>query len=332
MIQNLKVDLIYYKTNTDFEMEFNLCGCCRMRLLNDKVSDRKTLLHSLARAVSRSRIIMVIGSLFGEEGITETSAAALGYETEIADSKTYGIAGNDEIKILKGSTPLVTEEGYFGGCIIECGPQTMVLLTDNKNVRKSVMQNLLHPYLAEVSTLNPGKEVTPDIKDEPTQNENITEEDKLIPEAEPDDVIAEEEADTSDIIMESFDNTNEALAENIIIPEATEYKPMPQTIDITEEQDLVTEGEHTKPVSPEFKIEQIVEEEEMGDILSGEEEFDPDLAKSNLNIALNLPILILTIIILIALAILCYRLFYIPSRSGVDAASYIREIFQTLFG
>ena len=30
MFQNLKVDVIYYKTNTDFEMEFNLCGCCRM--------------------------------------------------------------------------------------------------------------------------------------------------------------------------------------------------------------------------------------------------------------------------------------------------------------
>ena len=38
----MKVDVIYYKTNTDFEMEFNLCGCCRMRLLTDKAPDRKT--------------------------------------------------------------------------------------------------------------------------------------------------------------------------------------------------------------------------------------------------------------------------------------------------
>ena len=52
MFQNVKVDIIYYKTNTDFEMEFNLCGCCRMRLLTDKSPDRKTAVHSLARAVS----------------------------------------------------------------------------------------------------------------------------------------------------------------------------------------------------------------------------------------------------------------------------------------
>ena len=26
MIQNIKVDTIYYLTNSDFEMEFNLCG------------------------------------------------------------------------------------------------------------------------------------------------------------------------------------------------------------------------------------------------------------------------------------------------------------------
>ena len=47
MFQNLKVDVIYYKTNSDFEMEFNLCGCCRMRLLSDKTPDKKTMIMSL---------------------------------------------------------------------------------------------------------------------------------------------------------------------------------------------------------------------------------------------------------------------------------------------
>ena len=39
MFQNVKVDIIYYDTSTDFELEFNLCGCCRMRLLTDKTDD-----------------------------------------------------------------------------------------------------------------------------------------------------------------------------------------------------------------------------------------------------------------------------------------------------
>ena len=33
MIQNLRVDTIYYLTNSDFEMEFNLCGCCKKFVL-----------------------------------------------------------------------------------------------------------------------------------------------------------------------------------------------------------------------------------------------------------------------------------------------------------
>lgn len=50
MFYNIKSDIIYYKTATDFELEFNLCGTCRMRLLSDKMQDKKSFVHSLARA------------------------------------------------------------------------------------------------------------------------------------------------------------------------------------------------------------------------------------------------------------------------------------------
>ena len=81
MIQNLKVDIIYHLTPSDFEMEFNMCGCCRMRLLNDKTTDKKSFIKSLARAVSRSRVIMVCGPLFSENGIISTEATAIGSRT-----------------------------------------------------------------------------------------------------------------------------------------------------------------------------------------------------------------------------------------------------------
>ncbi|MGI6279731.1 MAG: hypothetical protein ACOYJS_04135 [Acutalibacteraceae bacterium] len=150
MFHNIKVDVIYYKTSTDFEMEFNLCGCCRMRLLTDKAPDRKILVTQLARAVSRSRIIMIVGSLFGEEGVIKTAAAAIGRGTKIANNSQYGIKGDEQIEIISDSVPLVTTEGIFGGCIIEQGPQTLILLSDNKNVRKNIMNNLIHPYVQEV--------------------------------------------------------------------------------------------------------------------------------------------------------------------------------------
>lgn len=150
MFQNIKVDIIYYKTATDFEMEFNLCGCCRMRLLTDKAPDRKSMVHNLARAVSRSRVIIIVGSLFGEEGVLSTVAGAIGKPLSPIDNGLYGIADGNNISVINGATPLVTPDGYFGGCIIESGPQSMILLSDSKSVRKTIMTTLIHPYIEEL--------------------------------------------------------------------------------------------------------------------------------------------------------------------------------------
>ncbi|MBQ3547649.1 MAG: hypothetical protein IJA44_04155 [Clostridia bacterium] len=150
MLYNLRSDIIYYKSGSDFELEFNLCGCCRMRLLTDKPSNKKTFVHSLARAVSRSRVILIAGPLFGEDNTIDIVAQALGTTTEAVNNSAYNIASDDEIQIIKGGLPLVSEDGSFGGCIIESGPQTMILLTDNKTLRKSIMSNLIHPYIAEL--------------------------------------------------------------------------------------------------------------------------------------------------------------------------------------
>ena len=150
MIQNLKVDIIYHSTPSDFEMEFNLCGCCRMRLLSDKTEDKKGFIKALARDVDRSRVIICCGPLFGDECIINTIATAIGNGLDLCNNTLYGIKSNDEIKIVRGSTPLVTPDGYFGGCIIESGPQTIIMLTENKAFRKAIMQNLIHPYIEEI--------------------------------------------------------------------------------------------------------------------------------------------------------------------------------------
>ena len=153
MFQNLKVDIIYYSTNTDFEMEFNLCGCCRMRLLTDKASDKKTFVHELARAVSRSRVIIIAGELFGSNGIIEIASHAIGKPLADIDNKQFGISGDKQIKVINGATPLVTGDGVFGGCIIESGPQTMIFLSENRQIRKTIMNTLIHPYIEELCAI-----------------------------------------------------------------------------------------------------------------------------------------------------------------------------------
>ena len=153
MIKNIKVDVVYFMTATDFEFEFNLGSCCHMRLLNGKASDRKGFVNALARAVSRSQIIICCGPLFGDEGLISTAATAISHGLQTVDNKAYGIASENEIKIIAGSVPLVTPEGYFGGCIIESGNQSIILLTENRTVRKAIMKTLIHPYIEDMSLI-----------------------------------------------------------------------------------------------------------------------------------------------------------------------------------
>lgn len=235
MFQNVKVDIIYYKTHTDFEMEFNLCGCCRMRLLTDKSPDRKTAVHALARAVSRSKVIIMIGSLFGDDGIIKLCAGAISKEITKADNNAYGISGNEEINIIKGSTPLVTPEGYFGGCIIESGPQTMILLSDNKNVRKSIMNTLIHPYIKELCAMelkeNAQTVVSSEIPAETldqTAAPVVTEE--IVEETLENAVV--EETETDDEIVETIENTvteeDDEIEETEIVEEPVITDEFPQ--------------------------------------------------------------------------------------------------------
>ena len=95
MVQNLKVDIIYHLTPSDFEMEFNLCGSCRMRRLNDKTTDKKSFIKALARDVARSRVIIACGPLFGADGLISVVGTAIGNGTAVCDNKTYGINGDE---------------------------------------------------------------------------------------------------------------------------------------------------------------------------------------------------------------------------------------------
>lgn len=152
-MQSTKVDIVYYTVPTDFEMEFNLGGCCHMRLLTSLTHDRKEYINALSRAVERSKIIIACGPIFGEMGLIHLTSRAIGRPLTIINNKDYGIVDDQNVHIIDGSLPLVTSSGFFGGIIIESGPQTIIILSDNKAVRKSVMDSLIHPYIREVNIM-----------------------------------------------------------------------------------------------------------------------------------------------------------------------------------
>lgn len=364
MIQNIKVDLIYYATPSDFEMEFNLGGICRMRLLTDKAEDRKAFLNSLSRAVGRSKVIITCGSLFGNEGLISTVASAIGRNLVPADNKTFGINSDEEISIISGSVPLVTSDGIFGGCIIECGPQTIIMLTDSKSVKKSLLKNLIHPYIQELSML-------PETQGPATATEEIAEE--TIDE-ETEEVLEET---TEEIEEDAPEEISEVEAEEVSEEEADgELEEIPKEIEIgsdikaaeeeTEEQSLSEETEETvseeseSPIIDEFITEETENEEEEIPIfnigmenmhleaqapkrdaksyyeyfvpnseediyISEDEEFDIQKPTGS---KLNAPIIIIAVLLVLMLAVIAYFLFFIPLSSGQNVNEYISELFS----
>lgn len=153
MLENLKVDIIYYRITKDFEMEFNLCGCCRMRLLNSVADDIKSLINSLKLAVARSKIILLCGEINGEKNLFDIISKAICRETEEVDNSVYGISSPGTTRLMKNSIPLITKSGNLCGCVVEEGPQSIIILSDNKEDRKEIMNSLIHQYITELSAI-----------------------------------------------------------------------------------------------------------------------------------------------------------------------------------
>ncbi len=324
MVQNLKVDVIYHRSASDFEMEFNLCGCCRMRMLSDKTNDKKSFIRALARDVARSRVIIVCGPLFGADGLISMVGTAIGNGTAVCDNKTYGISGEDEIKIINGSTPLVTPDGYFGGCIIESGPQTIILLTENKTFRKAIMQNLIHPYLEEISYI-------------PTKNTN------MVPAVEG--VSAQAVTEDEEYLTETDPEYAEEVIEEVQIPAVSEQEHniefiMDTVEEIKEEKAtaqespseirMYTEVETAEEIKERYENPYIPSEND--DMFIASPEYDgvdskqPKKQKDSVR-SLNIVIVVLVLLLLLAVLALVYFMVVIPVSRGISPGEYIKQIF-----
>lgn len=361
-------------------MEFNLCGCCRMRLLTDKAPDKKTLVHDLARAVSRSRVIFITGQLFGEEGIIEITARAIAKTLTEIDNGKYGIKSEEKISVINGATPLVTPDGTFAGCIIESGPQSMILLSDNKAVRKTVMKTLIHPYIEELYTLDLKTKSAAVSAVVPAEATAVPAEAAVEAENNSSAVLEETENGESSEQEEETASDREEISSD---SETTEETASPDSADGTENEtdesgEQGSEESGNKDDSPSeqplssftsksngvavsggmsFKEDGDSGAYEMPDVFIEPEKpakirreyyrkpyiseaddslvfhSDEDSPKKNGFISSgNLPILILSILLLIVLAVLCYCIFYVPARDGVTATAYLQEIFSILFG
>lgn len=324
-MQNLKVDIIYYQTPSDFEMEFDLGSSCPMRTLNDRVTDKKAFIKALVRDVARSRVIICCGPLFGNDGLVSIVARAIGSGTTVCDNKTYGINSDEQINIIKDSIPLVTPDGYFGGCIIESGPQTIILLTENKTFRKAIMKNLIHPYLVEISYIvpNAAADLTSDSKLETEYDSALSEDETYLvdkdDEYDADDVQSQEtqtnDNDDRDEIKFVMDNEEDAQDDTDDEQETVEndtYIGLYTDIDIDNE----TEDVYTP-----------AEEDQMFIGAVEHDETEKRQIKKNNQRTINVIIVAMVLMLILAVLALAYLMIIRPISMGVEVSAYLKEIF-----
>ncbi len=310
MVNNIKTEIIYYCTPTDFELEFNLCGSCQMRLLTSTANDTSSLLKALQRSISRSRVIIITGKILGEDSIINLVSKSIGYTCEKIDTNVYDINAEDDLLIIKNSVPLITDSGDFGGCIIESGPQSMIFLSDDKKMRKEIMTNLVHGYIKDLSEY-------------PVQAAVKTEEIPVVTEPETEEEIIEAEItnDTDKNIEQPEEVTEEINAEEIT-PEEVSDNPVIEPEEDPFNINNLLSNDDAEPFK--FDTDNIVFEDDEYD--------EPATHKSHGNKILDILTLILSVILLLVLAFVVYSYIYLPLNNGISIEENFKNVFGFLIG
>ena len=330
MLKNLKIDIIYYNTPSDFEFEFNLGGYCRCRILNAKCATLKETINKLALAVTRSTVVIIVGKLLGENGFVAPVAKSIGKNLAPVDHRKFHITNPEPISLIEGSLPLVTSSGDFGGCIIESGPQSIVMLTDDKPLRDKISNELLSFYLTSLSRIpeedieiiNKENTVKEEVKDDPETIEPLVTEEVIEAQAEEpaaeiiEEPVKENEEETSEEEIESTFIDIGIEEDSVDVFSGAEKDDDIFLINDTEEKDNSSYFEDSD--NSELIFENDFEENE-----AEEETYRPTKKSS----ALSTVLLILVIVLLLTVGALLYFLVYLPGLDGINTLDYIKEVF-----
>lgn len=311
MIQNLKIDIIYYDTPSDFEFEFNLGGCCHSRVLNSKTSSPKEMIGCLSKAVSRSRVILIIGKLDGSDGLYSLISKAISLPLSEVNAEEYGIVKGTNTTVIANSLPLISTDGLLAGCIIESGPQSIILLPDAKSLRKDIAENLIFQYITAVSRTPDTESILTSDSDE---NEVIDNQPNVV-DMDNDEEITEEQITEK---AEEISDTENEIQEELFSEENEEE----QFIDIYAEDTT----EKAKDIDNNY-VYNDYSDTDTDDEYEETEEDDYEEHKLTKG-GINTFIWIIVGLMFIIAAILLYMLVYTPIKNGTDIIEYINQVLS----
>lgn len=323
MVSSVKTEIIYYCGPTDFEFEFNLNGSCHMRLLTSVANDNTSLLRALQRSITRSKIILIIGEIKGENGIISLVSKSIGYATQKLDTNIYNAKNSEDAVIVDGSVPLITSGGDFGGCIIESGPQSMIFLTEDKKIRKQLMNELVHTYINDLSRY-PSELIKETVPAEVTLLEETEAEPTEEPIAEAPIVEDEPEA------MAEIEETAEVIEEN------PNTEDLPETAEEQKNEEFEEISSDSHIIDP-YNINNIVKAEPTYDELLKptvyeDEDYETHKGPKHLksNKTLDIVSLILAFLLLVIFAFVIYSFVYLPLVNGIPLMENLKNTFAFL--
>ncbi len=163
MVPDLTLEVIYFGASTDFKMEFALCGSCNVRFLSFLAKSRTEFLMALQKSTMRSRVIIAVGSFnpLDRDYLPKIIAKATGYVLKPVDKTLFSVADLGEFSLPDTAVPLVTASGEFGGCVLENFDQSIILLTAERDLRHTLVDELVCPYLTFFAQKK-GKTTAPD--------------------------------------------------------------------------------------------------------------------------------------------------------------------------
>lgn len=298
---SLKTEIIYLKCATDFEFEFNLNAAVQMRLFTECPADDKAFLSALSLAVSRSRAI-IITSKFDETLITKL-AGSIGFKTETIVPEEYGIAKMETDKLITGGVPLVTEDGIYAGIILESGPQSLIIITNERKTRKALMNKLVHTYLLDVANSTNSTPIVTETNTDATVDTAVVEET----------VVSDDVTDTiTDVVS---NNVTDVVTDDFTDAVTTD------TVESATEEVVVLEG-NTDDVINDPVIYGLDDADDVEDEISTAQ---PKKRSMGIFTA------ILAIILFLLVAFIVYSLIIDPFLNNISLEENFRHIFGFLF-
>lgn len=226
MANDVKIEILYYKTNSDISLEFGIRGNYPIRLLSAVCDSSESFLRNLKRALQRSEIIITVGGYNGGIYLPSLIAKAVATSCISPNYKSQNIISKKDYPIPEASVALAPNSRNFAGFILESGPQTIISLTDDKKVRIDTVNEIVSKYITEYNNYFKIEKKSPAFK--PKEEQNIS---------------LETVATIKEIAAESVLAQNEA-----VIP--TEFEDISSVIEPTTTEPTEAEDEVVEDIEP----------------------------------------------------------------------------------